>query len=168
MQRASFADMECPIARALDVVGEGWTLLILREAMKGVRTFAGFEESLGIPPTTLTRRLAAMCEHGLLAKQRYEERPPRDEYVLTEKAGELLPVLLALGTWGGRWQSPSGTPIIIVDRKTRRVVTPVVVDHHSKKPIRAGDIAFSAGPGASRGLRDALREPLPLATPEAS
>jgi DNA-binding HxlR family transcriptional regulator len=160
--------MECPIARALDVVGEGWTLLLLREAMKGVRTFAGFEASIGIPPTTLARRLQTMCEHGLLEKRRYEERPPRDEYVLTEKGGELVPILLALGTWGGRWQCSSGTPISLVDRRTGRVLTPVVVDKRSKKLLDPSELALVAGPGASKALRESLRDSLPLAVPEAS
>jgi DNA-binding HxlR family transcriptional regulator len=167
MQRASFAQLECPIARALDIVGDGWTLLLLREALKGVRTFGGFEDRIGIPPTTLTRRLATMCESGLLARRRYEEHPPRDEYVLTEKGAALMPVLLALGVWGGRWESPGGAPIVPVDLTTERVLDPVFVDSRSRRPIKLGHVALAAGPGASKTLRAALRKPLPLVLPEA-
>src|SRR5438045_578321 len=100
MHPASFAQMECPIARSLDEIGEWWSLLILREAFKGVRCFADFETGLGIAPSTLTRRLKRLCKHGLLRRRRYQSHPPRDEYELTDKGWDLLPAVLALGAWG--------------------------------------------------------------------
>ena len=85
MQRKSFADMTCPIARSLEHVGEWWSMLILRDAFGGMTRFDEFQQSLGIAPNMLTRRLAALVEAGLLERRRYSERPPRDEYVLTER-----------------------------------------------------------------------------------
>ena len=85
MQRKSFADMACPIARSLEQVGEWWSMLILRDAFAGISHFDGFQRSLGIAPAMLTRRLKALVDHGLLERRRYNERPPRDEYVLTPR-----------------------------------------------------------------------------------
>ena len=85
MQRKSFADMACPIARGLERVGEWWSMLILRDAFAGMTRFDEFQQSLGIAPNMLTRRLAALVESGLLERRRYSERPPRDEYLLTER-----------------------------------------------------------------------------------
>ncbi len=77
--------MTCPIARSLEHVGEWWSILILRDAFRGVTRFEGFRDSLGIAPNILTRRLKALVAAGLLERRRYCERPPRDEYVLTER-----------------------------------------------------------------------------------
>src|SRR5271157_6502385 len=85
MQRKSFGNMHCPIARSLERVGEWWSILILRDAFHGLTQFDQFQKSLGIAPNMLTRRLNALVEAGLLERRRYTERPPRDEYVLTER-----------------------------------------------------------------------------------
>jgi len=163
MQRLSFANMECPIARAIDEVGEGWCLLVLREAFKGARCFADFEERLGITPSTLTRRLASLCEHGILQRRSYQSHPPRDEYELTPKGIELLPVLLTLGEWGNRWLAPKGALIVPVDLESGARIDPVLVDRNTLKPVRAGAVGLGAGPGASEGLRASLQAPLVLA-----
>src|SRR4051812_14727235 len=84
MRHKSFQSMQCPIARGLERVGEWWTILILRDAFRGLRRFDEFRESLGIAPTMLTRRLNGLVETGLLERRQYSEHPPRDEYVLTE------------------------------------------------------------------------------------
>src|SRR5215204_4399871 len=96
MQRKSFGAMPCPIARSLDRVGEWWSILILRDAFAGMTRFEEFRESLGIAPNMLTRRLNALVEAGLLERQRYSERPPRDEYRLTNRGRDFRPVLLAM------------------------------------------------------------------------
>ena len=85
MRRTSFDQMQCPIARGLEHVGEWWSILILRDAFKGARRFDEFRDSLGIAPAMLTKRLATLVEAGFLARERYSEHPPRDEYVLTER-----------------------------------------------------------------------------------
>ena len=96
MQRKSFADMTCPIARSLEHVGEWWSMLILRDAFGGTTRFDDFQRSLGIAPNMLTRRLAALVDAGLLERRPYSERPPRDEYVLTERGRDFKPVLTPL------------------------------------------------------------------------
>jgi DNA-binding HxlR family transcriptional regulator len=97
-------DMRCPIARTLDIVGERWTILILRDlVVSGPRKFQDFERSLaGISPNTLSTRLKRLEEAGIVERRFYEQHPPRAEYVLTEKGNELRPVLKALLDWGQR------------------------------------------------------------------
>src|ERR1700710_668999 len=102
MQRTSFSDMRCPIARSLEHVGEWWSILILRAPFRGITRFDGFRESLGVAPNILTRRLKALVEAGLLERRRYSERPPRDEYLLTPRGRDFRPVTQALMAWGNR------------------------------------------------------------------
>src|SRR5712675_1068201 len=92
MRHKSFDDMQCPIARSLERVGEWWSMLILRDALLGLARFDEFQESLGIAPNILTRRLKALVEAGLLERRRYSERPPRDEYILTRAGQDFRPV----------------------------------------------------------------------------
>jgi len=109
MQRKSFAAMTCPIARSLEHVGEWWSMLILRDAFGGTTRFDDFQQSLGIAPNMLTRRLAALVEAGLLERRRYSERPPRDEYVLTDRGRDFKPVLIALVSFGKKhFPAPGG------------------------------------------------------------
>src|SRR6185295_5589708 len=98
MQRKSFADMTCPIARSLEHVGEWWSMLILRDAFGGTTRFDDFRRSLGIAPNMLTRR-------------RYSERPPRDEYVLTDRGRDFKPVLIALVAFGKKHFAAPGRPV---------------------------------------------------------
>ncbi|MFT3775990.1 MAG: helix-turn-helix domain-containing protein [Minicystis sp.] len=162
MERASFANMECPIARAVEEVGDAWTLLILREAYKGASTFSDFEARLPITPTTLTRRLEALTSHGFFERTAYQTTPPRDRYALTEKALDLLPVLLALGTWGNRWLAPEGDLLTVVDPTSGDAMDVTVVDGKTSRPLRPGAVALAAGPGATKRLRERLAAPLVL------
>ncbi len=102
MRHTSLADMACPVARSLDVVGEWWTLLIVRDAFLGARRFEDFRAT-GIADNILSARLKRLVEEGVLERQRYEERRERFEYLLTEKGRALLPVLAALRHWGQVW-----------------------------------------------------------------
>ena len=162
MERASFADMECPIARAVDEVGDGWTLLILREAYKGAATFSAFQEGLPIAPATLTRKLEALRLRGFFTMTAYQTNPLRERYELTAKALELLPVLLALGTWGNRWLAPEGEILTVVDAASGSPLDLAVVDRKTAQPVLAGRVALKPGAGATKGLRDKLKEPLIL------
>lgn len=128
----------CPVARALLRVGDTWSMMILRDAGFGATRFDQFRASLGIAPNILTRRLAALTEHGLLAKRRYSERPPREEYVLTEKGRDFLPILAAIGAWGRKYHGEGGTSFT-VDAGTGAVIEPVVVDRVTGRPL--GEIA---------------------------
>jgi DNA-binding HxlR family transcriptional regulator len=100
MHHARFDTMPCPIARGLDRVGEWWNILILRDAFLGHTRFDQFQKSLGIAPNILSRRLRGLVAAGLLEKRRYQDHPPRDEYLLTEIGRDFLPVLHALLAWG--------------------------------------------------------------------
>lgn len=107
--RIDLSDFTCSVARTLDVVGDKWTLLVLRDAFYGVRRFEDFTRDLGIARNVLTDRLGRLVEAGVLERRQYEERPPRFEYRLTAKGRELLPVVLAMMHWGDRWEDPVGS-----------------------------------------------------------
>src|SRR5918911_5606273 len=114
MQRKSFGTMQCPIARGLERVGEWWSILIMRDALHGLTRFDEFQKSLRIAPNMLTRRLNALIEAGLLERRRYNEHPPRDEYVLTERGRDFRPVMIALLAWGNRPFAPEGISGLVV------------------------------------------------------
>jgi len=99
------APRECPIARALDVIGDRWSLLVLREINFGVRRFTDIRTNTGAPRDTLTTRLRELEESGVIERRRYSEHPPRDEYVLTEAGQGITPVLRSLRQWGERYTS---------------------------------------------------------------
>src|SRR6516165_6195841 len=135
MQRKSFGSMQCPIARGLERVGEWWSILILRDAFHGLTRFDQFQKSLDIAPNMLTRRLNGLVEAGLLERHRYSERPPRDEYRLTERGRDFRPVLWALLAWGNRHFAPEGPSVVIVDAQTGTPADPVLVDRVSGRPL---------------------------------
>ena len=128
MQRKSFSEMQCPIARGLEHVGEWWSMLILRDAFRGLTRFDDFSDSLGIAPNMLTRRLTALTEAGLMERRRYSERPPRDEYVLTERGKDFRPVLLAMLSFGNKHFPPDDREVRIVNTETGQPVDPLLVD----------------------------------------
>jgi DNA-binding HxlR family transcriptional regulator len=105
-----YAGQDCSIARALELVGERWTLLIVRDAFFGVRRYSDFLAHMEIPRAVLAERLAALTEAGVLAKRRYQASPPREEYVLTEMGEELFPIVYSLGQWGERHLSGGRGP----------------------------------------------------------
>src|ERR1700684_3024125 len=112
MRHKSFRNMPCPIARSLERVGEWWSMLIMRDALHGLRRFDEFQKSLGISTNMLTRRLAGLVEGGLLARHRYSERPPRDEYVPTPRGRDFQPVLIALLAFGNRHFAAEGASVM--------------------------------------------------------
>jgi DNA-binding HxlR family transcriptional regulator len=117
----------CPIARALDVLGDAWSMLILRDAAVGLTRFDEFRKSLGIAPTMLTKRLAALTEEQLLEKRLYSERPPREEYLLTEAGRAYLPVLFMIGAWGRKYRG-KGKLARYLDAETGLDIEPVAID----------------------------------------
>jgi DNA-binding HxlR family transcriptional regulator len=128
MQRKSFSSMQCPIARGLERVGEWWSILILRDAFRGLTRFDEFSASLGVAPGILTKRLAALTEAGLLERRMYCEHPPRYEYILTDRGRDFRPVLLAMFAWGNRHFPPDEQSVQIVRTDTGERVDPVLVD----------------------------------------
>ncbi|MDX6706513.1 MAG: hypothetical protein QOI48_2359 [Solirubrobacteraceae bacterium] len=101
----TYSDQDCSVARALEVVGERWTILILRDALRGVHRFDDFQRSLGVARNVLHTRLLRLVDEGLLERRQYQEHPPRHEYRLTPRGEDLWPVLLALMEWGDRHRS---------------------------------------------------------------
>jgi DNA-binding HxlR family transcriptional regulator len=156
MQRKSFGAMPCPIARSLERVGEWWSILILRDAFSGMTRFEEFRESLGIAPNMLTRRLAALVEAGLLERRRYSARPPRDEYLLTERGRDFRPVLIAMLAFGNRHFAPEGASVCIVDAETGAMADPVLVDGATGRPLTAPAFTLAAGPAAGEATRRRL------------
>lgn len=155
MQRTSFGRMSCPVARSLERVGEWWNILILRDAFAGLTRFDQFQESLGIAPNTLTRRLKALVEAGLLERHLYQERPPRHEYRLTERGRDFRPVLLALLAWGNRHFAPEGASVLLADPVTGAIVDPVLVDRATGRPL-GPDTRTVPGPAADARTRRRL------------
>lgn len=127
MDDKNVAENPCPIARALAVVGDAWSMLILRDAVTGLTRFDQFRKSLKIAPTILTRRLAVLTEEGLLEKRLYSERPPREEYVLTAAGRDFLPVLFMIGAWGRRHRG-NGPMTRFLDAETGTEIRPVAID----------------------------------------
>jgi DNA-binding HxlR family transcriptional regulator len=105
----TYSDQDCSVARALEVVGERWTILILRDAFLGVRRFDDFQRSLGVARNVLQTRLRRLVDEGLLERRAYQERPVRHEYCLTPRGEDLWPVLLALMEWGDRHRTAGET-----------------------------------------------------------
>ncbi|MDA8445031.1 winged helix-turn-helix transcriptional regulator [Paracidovorax valerianellae] len=127
MDTEKTSESTCPIARSLDVLGDAWTMLILRDANAGLTRFDQFKKSLGIAPTMLTKRLAALTDEGLLEKRQYSERPPRDEYVLTAAGRDYLPVLFMIGAWGRKHRG-TGRLVRFVDAENGTDIDPVAID----------------------------------------
>jgi DNA-binding HxlR family transcriptional regulator len=113
MLRADYDGQECSIARTLEVIGERWTLLILRETFLGTRRFDDIQRKLGVARNVLQTRLERLVDEGVLRRVPYQERPLRHEYRLTRKGTDLWPVLVALLKWGDRHVAPSGPPMIL-------------------------------------------------------
>lgn len=155
MQRKSFGNQQCPIGRSLDRVGEWWSILILREAYYGTTRFDEFRKSLGIAPSMLTRRLNSLVEAGLLERRRYSEKPPRDDYVLTEIGRDFRSVVWSLVAWGNRHFAPEGPSVQLVDRETGAVADPVLVDRASGRIMTPRE--FRPGPGPAADERTQRR-----------
>ncbi len=148
MRRKSYRESACPIARSLERVGEWWSILILREAFLGATRFEQFQKGLDIAPNMLTRRLNALVESGLFARRRYSERPPRDEYVLTERGRDFRPVLWSLLAWGNKHFAPEGPSVVVVDARTGAVADPLLVDRISGRPLTEPEFRSAPGPAA--------------------
>ncbi|MGW4125295.1 winged helix-turn-helix transcriptional regulator [Nocardia sp. NPDC004711] len=156
MRRTSFETMGCPIAGALEHVGDWWTLLIMRDALDGFSRFDEFGYNLGIAPTMLTRRLNTLLESGLLERRQYHDAPARFEYMVTEKGRDLVPVLVALYGWGRKHADASEPSVVLVDRETGGEIVPDLVDADTCRPLSSVNLAFLAGPGADDRMRERL------------
>lgn len=147
---------ECPCARAVETVGEWWSILILRDALQGLTRFDEFQSSLGIAPNMLARRLKHLTESGLFERRRYRDRPPRYDYMLTEKGRDFFPVVAALVAFGNRHLAPEGEALRLAERGSVRPVEPLLVDAATMRPVTLDTVTAVAGPKASPGMRRRL------------
>jgi DNA-binding HxlR family transcriptional regulator len=165
MRRKALGSMGCSIAKALDVVGDPWTLLILRDALVGVTRFADFSDRLGIPRATLTSRLDLLCESGVMQRESYQDNPPRSAYVLTDKGRALSPVVISLMQWGDQWLRDDAPPTSLVDADTGKPIDPVLVDRATGVPLE--ELAVAAVGAVTQGLGSNGHAPV-AAPPKAS
>jgi len=154
---------QCPIARSLETVGEWWTILILRDAVYGLKRFDEFQKSLDIAPNMLTRRLNRLVEDGLLERQLYSAKPPRYEYVLTEKGRDFRPVLVTLLAWGNKHFAPEGPSVLLADKETGTIAEPIVIDRVTGRRIPGGGFALVPGPAAGERMGQRLARAAELA-----
>ncbi len=151
MYRKRFDGMNCSIARALDEVGEWWSLLIVRECTQGTTRFDEFQSELGIARNVLTARLERLIELDILERYPLAERANTFGYRLTEKGTELYPVLVALMQWGDRWLSPNGKASVeLIDNASGKPVQPVGVHGKNGRKLSFHDVRFAPGPGATK------------------
>jgi DNA-binding HxlR family transcriptional regulator len=165
MQHKSFAAQHCPIARSLERVGEWWSILILRDVLLGLRRFEQLQKNLEIAPNMLARRLGSLVHAGLLERRRYNERPPRYEYMPTERARDFRPVMWMLISWGNKHFFPEGPQVVIVDRQTGARAEPVVVDRLTGRPITETEFCSAPAPAADGETRRRFAR-IPLARDE--
>jgi DNA-binding HxlR family transcriptional regulator len=140
----------CSVARALSVVGERWTLLILRDAFLGTRRFEQFQQHLGITRHRLSERLSKLVEHGVLVKVPYQDRPVRYDYRLTRKGLALYPVLMSLGQWGDEWMDKGeGAPLEYVHQPCGKRTQAVLTCSECGEPLRPEEVDTRLGPSLS-------------------
>ncbi len=155
MKRTSFANWPCSIARTVDLVGDGWTPLVLREAFYGTTRFDDFERVLGIGRNVLSQRLGRLVDAGLLERHAYQQNPPRHDYLVTEQGRELFPVLAAMMAWGDRWLASSdGPPVLLRHVTCGHNARAEVVCGQCREPLELDDIEPHLGPGFPDRLRD--------------
>lgn len=148
MRRASFADMHCSVARSLEIIGEWWTLLILRDAFLGVRRFEDFAERLGIARNVLTSRLETLVEAEVLERRVYDEARNRADYVLTPKGRALWPVLTAIRQWGDEWVLGEGNePLVVRHTVCGEVTHAVPTCDHCGEALELRTMRAAPGPG---------------------
>lgn len=148
MLHRTYEDQVCSVARALELIGERWTLLIVRDAFLGVRRFDDFQRSLGVSRGILTDRLARLIEAGILERRLYHERPSRYEYRLTEKGRDLWPATVALAKWGDRYLAEDGPPRLFLHRGCGGELTERLKCSKCGAELTVHDVETKPGPGA--------------------
>lgn len=139
----------CSVARTVSVIGDRWTLLVLRDCFLGVRRFEAFQERLGISRPMLADRLRKLVEAGVLSKKQYEQAPARHEYRLTRKGLDLHPVIMAIVHWGDvHMAGRAGRPLLHRHKRCGQLFDPVTVCSECGEPLEAREVEVEAGPGA--------------------
>jgi DNA-binding HxlR family transcriptional regulator len=148
-----FTDQNCSIARALEVIGERWTLLVMREILLGRRRFAELQRNTGIAKNILSDRLQTLVDHGVLERRQYSESPEAYEYVPTAKGVDVGPVLMALMQWGDAHAAPEGPPRVYVHTACGHDANPQLHCSHCGEPIAPRELKVRPGPGADERQR---------------
>lgn len=151
MKRTTFADMQCSMSRALEVIGDWWTPLIIRDLFIGISRFDQLVADLGISRNLLTARLKLLEESALISKSAYSLKPQRFEYALTEAGADLVPVLMALTAWGDKWVRPDeGKPILFKHNNCGKVFAPQITCPHCAGAVSADSVTALPGPGGRK------------------
>lgn len=150
--------MNCSVAQCLEVVGEWWSLLIIRDAFLGVRRFDDFQGRLGIARNVLQRRLGHLIAAGVFERVAYQERPVRFEYRLTDRGRDLWPIITAMRRWGDTWAAPEGPPLQTRHTGCGHVIDAATTCPHCGDVLAAGSVRAEPGPGFAPGVLD--RTPL--------
>jgi len=150
VKKVSFADMHCSVAQALEVIGEWWTLLILRDAFLGITRFDDFATRLGISRNILTARLDTLVDHDVLARVPYDEARGRYDYRLTDKGRALFPVLTALREWGDEWiLGKDHAPVVVEHTTCGEISRGVLTCDHCGDELTTKTVRARRGPGAT-------------------
>ena len=156
MERVCFEDRNCSIARALDVLGDWWNVLIIREALWGTCKFDEFQRHLGMSKSILSKRLKLLLEHEILEKR---SQGSSVDYHLTVKGREVQAVIISLLQWGDRWYPQAeGPPVVLVNRQTRVPLAPLCFQDEEGAPLALADIGLSAGSGANEETRERIKQ----------
>jgi len=148
MRQTSFAEFNCSLARTLEIVGDWWSPLILRDIYLGLGTFDELVTDLGASRNIVADRLATLVEGGVVERVKYLERPTRYRYELTESGRDLVPALIALTAWGDRWVSPAaGAPVRYRHDTCGQVFSPLVTCDGCGEPIASETVTALPGPG---------------------
>jgi DNA-binding HxlR family transcriptional regulator len=159
MRTSGFPLQICSVARSLEIVGEWWTLLVVREAFFGTRRFSDFEARLGIAKNVLSERLAKLVEAGVLERKPVVGRGNPQDYVLTPMGKDLFPAIIALMQWGDRWISGvDRAPIRVLDRETGSEIAHMEVTTKEGRPLRLNEAIVAPGPGADEATRRRLED----------
>jgi len=156
--RTAFSEMNCSLARALDQMGDPWSLLILRECLMGVERFEDFQQALGVARKVLAARLAELTRHGLLDRVPLDASGKRAAYRLTDKGHALVPALVALMQWGDAWVSGPGKEPVCLTGPRGGVLAPVQLRSAAGKALDSRQLRFAPGPGADRRTRAHLAQ----------
>ena len=154
-----FDPLRRSVGHVLDIIGEGWSILIIREAFLGTRRFEEFQGRLGIARNILTARLKKLCASEILDRVPVKEGAKRHEYRLTTKGRDMMPLLIALTQWGDKWVfGENNEPLIFLDREHGEPIAPVKVYSARGEELRPRDVTVRAGPGATREARERIEE----------
>lgn len=158
MSRNKIDSLNCSLADTLNLIGEWWTILILRESFFGTRRFEDFQQHLGIARNILTARLNTLCENGILERVPVKEGAKRHEYRLTTMGRDLLTVVIALTQWGDRWlRQEQGAPVKFIERDSGEEIPEVSIRSKDGRQLKTRDLAMIPGPGANDETRDRLQ-----------